>query len=111
MFDRIDSGISVLVFLFGLMSSVNGVVSIPQKEHFLFDSHFVPNQNESHISLQRVNITSFKTCDMDPSENLEHFVRFTDISLECNADGFCDIVHAKFHIPTVNDGDKLVEYE
>lgn len=58
--------------------------------------------------LQRVNITSFQNCDVDPSENMDHFVQFSDISYECDADGFCDIVHAKFNIPTVNDKDKLV---
>lgn len=61
--------------------------------------------------MQRVNITSFKDCDIDPSENSEHLVHFSDISLECNADGFCDIVHAKFNIPTVNDNEKLVKFE
>lgn len=57
---------------------------------------------------QRVNITSFKECDIDPSANKEHFVTFTDIIYEYNADGLCDTVHAKYNIPTINDNDKLV---
>lgn len=109
MFNRGGSGISFLVFLFGLMSSANGVVSIIQeKRNNRIEFTKLRKWNEYKFILQRVNITSFKTCDTDPSENLDHFVRFSDISLECNADGFCDIVHAKFHIPTVNEGDKLV---
>lgn len=58
--------------------------------------------------MQRVNITSFENCDVDPSEITEHLVRLTDISFECKADGLCDIVHAKVNIPTVNANDKLV---
>lgn len=108
MFYRIGSGISLLVILIGFMSSVNGVVSISK---FLISEKFKDFSKFSlNVSLQRVNITSFKNCDLDSSENLDHFVRFSDISFECNADGFCDILHAKFNIPTVNDKAKLVMY-
>lgn len=58
--------------------------------------------------LQRVNITNFRNCDLDPSENLEQYVSFTDISYEFNSDGLCDIVHGTYNIPTVNTADKLV---
>lgn len=58
-----------------------------------------------------MNITEFGNCDwIDPNENLEHFVRFTDVSYEINADGFCDVVHAKYFIPTINIADKLVTF-
>ena len=57
-----------------------------------------------------MNITKFGDCDfIDPSENLEHFVRLTDITYEINSDGLCDTVHGKYYIPTVNTQDKLVK--
>lgn len=55
-----------------------------------------------------MNITRFGNCEMDPSENLEHFVRFTDVVYEMDSDGLCDAVHGKYYIPTVNTADKLV---
>ncbi|XP_031627241.1 uncharacterized protein LOC116343360 [Contarinia nasturtii] len=57
----------------------------------------------------KVNITKFGNCDMlDPSENMAHFVRMSDISYECDADGYCDTIHAKYNIPTINTADKLM---
>lgn len=57
-----------------------------------------------------MNITNFNNCDVDPSENKEHLVTFSNITYECSADGFCDIVHGIYNIPTVNDNDKLVTF-
>lgn len=56
-----------------------------------------------------MNITNFQQCETDPSENSDHLVTFTDVSYECDANGFCDMVHAKYTIPTINDNDKLVK--
>lgn len=55
-----------------------------------------------------MNITKFANCQLKPDENLEHFVDFTDIKYEINADGLCDVVHAKYYIPTILTSDKLV---
>lgn len=58
---------------------------------------------------QRINITQFKNCDLDPNENLEHFASFDNVSYECDADGYCDTIHATFNVPTILTTDKLVK--
>lgn len=55
-----------------------------------------------------MNLTNFVQCENDQSENLDHCVTFSDIVFECTADSFCNGVHAKINIPTINDNDKLV---
>lgn len=35
-------------------------------------------------------------------------MRLSDVSYEFNADGYADVVHGKYFIPTVNTNDKMV---
>lgn len=104
---------SFLIFLLGIAVPVHSIVShsvcISMIEIIIINLEEW-KEKQPILSFQNVNITKFGNCELDPSENLEHFVRFTDISYELNADGYCDTVHAKYYIPTVNTADKLVTF-
>lgn len=56
-----------------------------------------------------MNITNFSNCDRSKEvADLSHIVLIRDITYDYDADGFCDTVHGKYTIPTINTADKLV---
>lgn len=54
-----------------------------------------------------MNITKFNSCDI-PGEPTNHLVYLRDITYDIDSAGYCDTVHAKYRIPTVNIAEKVV---